>query len=78
MLIIVADLRIVRHIFDGTHHIRSREPPTVVLVIQDRPRLAVIEKPYRLLAHNKSNTLNIEYLFKIFRLNLDAFSGENC
>lgn len=75
---VITGLRIVRLIIDSAHHICSREPPAVVLVIPNRPHLAIIEKPYRLLAHNKSNTLNIEYLFKIFRFNLDAFSGENC
>lgn len=48
---IVAGFRIVRFIIDSVHHIRSLEPPAVVLVILDRPHLAIIEKPYRLLAH---------------------------
>ena len=51
MLIIVVRLRIVRLIVDSAHHISSRKPPAVVLVIPDRPHLAVIEKPYRLLTH---------------------------
>ena len=78
MLIIVTCLRIVRLIVDDAHHIRRREPPAVVLVIPYRPHLAIIEKSYRFLAHNIYNTLNFEYLFKIFWFNLDAFSGENC
>lgn len=49
MLIIVTCLRIVRLIIDGPHHIGSREPPAVVLVIPDRHHLAIIEKPYRFL-----------------------------
>ena len=49
---IVTGLNIVRLIIDRSHHIRSREPPAAVLVIPDRPHLAVIEKAYRLLAHN--------------------------
>lgn len=49
MLITVVDLCIIRLITNGMHHIRSRKPPTVVLVIPDLPHLAVIEKPYRFL-----------------------------
>lgn len=48
---IVTGLCIIRLIIDSTHHIRSREPPAVVLVIPDLPHLAIIEKPYRLLTH---------------------------
>lgn len=45
---------IVRLIVDCANNIGSREPPAAVLVIPDRPHLAVIEKAYRLLAHNSS------------------------
>ncbi|GFI39735.1 hypothetical protein IMSAGC016_01516 [Muribaculaceae bacterium] len=48
---IVTCLRIVRLIIDSTYNVSSRVPPAVVLVIPDRPHLAVIEKPYRLLTH---------------------------
>lgn len=51
MLIVIAGLHIVRFIGDSAHHIRSRKPPAVVLVISDRPHLAIIEKPYRLITH---------------------------
>lgn len=40
---IVGRLRVGRLIIDSAYHIRSREPPAVVLVIPDRPHLAVIE-----------------------------------
>ena len=48
---IVTGFRIVWFIIDSSHHVSRREPPAVVLVIPDRPHLAIIEKPYRLLTH---------------------------
>ena len=67
MLIIVVRLRIVRLVIDSTHHISSRKPPAVVLVVPYRPNLTVIEKPYRLLAHysqlNKPSILLLPFPF---------------
>ncbi len=46
---IVTGLGIVRLIINSAHNVSNRELPTVVFVIPDRPHLAIIEKPYRLL-----------------------------
>lgn len=62
---IVTGLCIIRLIIDSTHHIRSREPPAVVLVIPDCPHLAVIEKPYRPLAHYSQFNNSIDLAFTI-------------
>lgn len=62
---IVGRLSIIRLIIDSAHYIRSRESPAVVLVIPDRPHLAVIEKPYRLLAHYLQFIQSIDSLFTI-------------
>ena len=51
---IVAGLSIVRLFINIPHHIRSRKPPAVVLVIPDRPPLLVIKNTYRLLTHNST------------------------
>ena len=48
---IVTGFRIVRFIIDSTYHVSGREPSAVVLVIPARPHLAIIEKSYRLFAH---------------------------
>ncbi len=62
----VSGLRIVRLIIDSAHHIRSLETQAVVLFIPNRHHLTVIEKTYRLLAHNlQTFTFEIIYSLRI-------------
>ena len=54
VLPIVAALFIVLFVIDGSHNVSSREPPLAMLLVPHGPHLAIVEKPYRLLAHNRA------------------------